>query len=257
MLTSLNLSIVGNNNHHNFVRRYETMKKIIDKLPCLKNIILAGTNLCRKTIAYVCTYISTTLEKLNIAGEKVRDSDLRALTFRCPNITFLNLNGTLVTFESFYDLAITWKHSMRYLSLPKKIAKELGLSLEPIRNYEYLEDLTQLWKRGIVNPRETPALAVLAQFKTTIDSMPALKYLNMGEYAEDVIDEERNYKFTLQRLFRHVVINLSPYDDKYPVEEDPCSVFQEGFIINTEIQSNPSLSPTSTASTIPMEDIGQ
>lgn len=257
MLSSLNLSIVGNNNHHNFVRRYETMKKIIDKLPCLKNIILAGTNLCRKTIAYVCTYISTTLEKINISGEKVRDSDLRALTFRCPNITFLNLNGTLVTFESFYDLAITWKHSMRYLSLPKRVAKELGLSLGPIKNYEYLEDLTQLWKRGIVNPRETPALAVLAQFKTTIDSMPALKYLNMGEYAEDVIDEERNYKFTLQRLFRHVVINLSPYDDKYPVEEDPCSVFQEGFIINTEIQSNPSLSPTSTASTIPMEDIGQ
>jgi len=257
MLSSLNLSIVGNNNHHNFVRRYETMKKIVDKLPCLKNIILAGTNLCRKTIAYVCTYISTTLEKINISGEKVRDSDLRALTFRCPNITFLNLNGTLVTFESFYDLAITWKHSMRYLSLPKRVAKELGLSLGPIKNYEYLEDLTQLWKRGIVNPRETPALAVLAQFKTTIDSMPALKYLNMGEYAEDVIDAERNYKHTLQRLFRHVVINLSPYDDKYPVEEDPCSVFQEGFIINTEIQSNPSLSPTSTASTIPMEDIGQ
>ena len=257
MLSSLNLSIVGNNNHHNFVRRYETMKKIIDKLPCLKNIILTGTNLCRKTIAYICTYISITLEKINISGEKVRDSDLRALTFRCPNITFLNLNGTLVTFESFYDLAITWKHSMRYLSLPKKVAKELGLSLDPIRNYEYLEDLTQLWKRGIINPRETPALAILAQFKTTIDSMPALKYLNMGEYAEDVIDAERNYKHTLQRLFRHVVINLSPYDDKYPVEEDPCAVFQEGFIINTEIQSNPSLSPTSTASTIPMEDIGQ
>ena len=257
MLSSLNLSIVGNNNHHNFVRRYETMKKIIDKLPCLKNIILAGTNLCRKTISYVCTYISTTLERINIAGEKVRDSDLRALTFRCPNITFLNLNGTLVTFESFYDLAITWKHSMRYLSLPKKVAKELGLSLHSIRNYEYLGDLTQLWKRGIVNPRETPALAILAQFKTTIDSMPALKYLNMGEYAEDVIDVERNYKYTLQRLFQHIVINLSPYDDRYPVEEDPISVFQEGFIINTDIQSNPSLSPTSTASTILMEDIGQ
>ena len=257
MLSSLNLSIVGNNNHHNFVRRYETMKKIIDKLPCLKNIILAGTNLCRKTISYVCTYISTTLERINIAGEKVRDSDLRALTFRCPNITFLNLNGTLVTFESFYDLAITWKHSMRYLSLPKKVAKELGLSLHSIRNYEYLGDLTQLWKRGIVNPRETPALAILAQFKTTIDSMPALKYLNMGEYAEDVIDVERNYKYTLQRLFQHIIINLSPYDDRYPVEEDPISVFQEGFIINTDIQSNPSLSPTSTASTILMEDIGQ
>ena len=256
MLSSLNLSIVGNNNHHNFVRRYETMKRIIDKLPCLKNIILAGTNLCRKTISYICTYISPTMEKINIAGERVRDSDLRALTFRCPNITFLNLNDTLVTFESFYDLATTWKHSMRYLSLPKKIAKELGLSLEPIKNFQYLEDLTQMWKGGIVNPRDTPALAILAQFKTTIDSMPALKYLNMGKYAEDVIDEERNYKHTLQRLFRNVTINLSPYDDRYPVEEDPCSVFQEGFVMNTDIQSNPSLSPTSTASTILMEDIG-
>ena len=146
---------------------------------------------------------------------------------------------------------------MRYLSLPKKVATELGLSLEAIKNYEYLEDLTQLWRRGIVNPRETPMLAILAQFKTTIDSMPALKYLNIGEYAEDVIDAERNYKHTLQRLFKNVVINLSPYNDKYPAEEDPCSAFQEGFIINTDIQSNPSLSPTSTASTVLMEDIGQ
>ena len=256
MLSSLNLSIVGNNNHHNFVRRYETMKKIIDKLPCLKNIILAGTNLCRKTISYVCTYISTTIEKINIAKERVRDSDIRALTFRCPNITYLNLNETLVTFESFYEITTTWKHSMRYLSLPKKIATELGLASQAIRNYGYLEDLTQLWRQGIVNPRETPTLAILAQFKTTVDSMSALKYLNVGEYAEEVIDADKNYKNTLQRLFRHVVINLSPYDDKYPVEEDPCSVFQEGFIINTDIQSNPSLSPTSTASTIPMEDFG-
>ena len=232
------------------------MKKIIDKLPCLKNIILAGTNLCRKTISYVCTYISTTIEKINIARERVRDSDIRALTFRCPNITYLNLNETLVTFESFYEITTTWKHSMRYLSLPKKIATELGLASQAIRNYGYLEDLTQLWRQGIINPRETPTLAILAQFKTTVDSMSALKYLNVGEYAEEVIDADKNYKNTLQRLFRHVVINLSPYDDKYPVEEDPCSVFQEGFIINTDIQSNPSLSPTSTASTIPMEDFG-
>ena len=145
---------------------------------------------------------------------------------------------------------------MRYLSLPKKIATELGLASQAIRNYGYLEDLTQLWRQGIINPRETPTLAILAQFKTTVDSMSALKYLNVGEYAEEVIDADKNYKNTLQRLFRHVVINLSPYDDKYPVEEDPCSVFQEGFIINTDIQSNPSLSPTSTASTIPMEDFG-
>ena len=256
MLSSLNPSIVGNNNHHNFVRRYETIKKIIDKLPCLKNIILAGTNLCRKTITYVFTYLSRTIEKINIARERVRDSDIRALTFQSPNITYLNLNETLVTFDTFYELSATWKHSMQYLSLPKRVATELNLSSEVIKNYKYLEDLTQLWRRVIVNPRETPALAILAQFKTTVDSMSALKYLNIGKYAGDILDIDQNSKHTLQRLFRHIVINLSPYDDKYPVEEDPCSVFQEGFILNTDIQYNPSLSPTTKASTIPIEDIG-
>ena len=48
LLSSLNLSMVGNNNHHNYLLRYETIKKIVDRLPCLKNIILTGTNLCRK-----------------------------------------------------------------------------------------------------------------------------------------------------------------------------------------------------------------
>ena len=47
-LTSLNLSMVGNDNHHNFLLRYATIEKIIDKFKCLKNIILASTNLCRK-----------------------------------------------------------------------------------------------------------------------------------------------------------------------------------------------------------------
>ena len=43
------------------------MKKIIDKFRCLKNIILAGTNLCRKSITYICTYLATTIEKVNLA----------------------------------------------------------------------------------------------------------------------------------------------------------------------------------------------
>ena len=99
-------------------------------------------------------------------------------------------------------------------------------------------------------------LAILAQFKTTVDSMSALKYLNIGNYTGNVLDTDQNSKHTLQRLFRHIIINLSPYDDQYPVEEDPCSVFQEGWIITTDIESDPSASPTSTVSTIPTEDIG-
>ena len=50
--------------------------------------------------------------------------------------------------------------------------------------------------------------------------------------------------------------SVSVYDDQYPVSEDPCSVFQDGWIMNTDIESIPSLSPTSMASTIPTEDIG-
>ena len=155
LLTSLNLSVVGNSNHHNFLLRYETIKKIIDKFKCLKNIILAGTNLCRKPITYICTYLATTIEKVNLATERVRDSDIRALTFQCPNITFLNLTETLVTFDVFYELAQTWNGSMRYLSLPKRVATELNLSCERVRNYEYLEDLTLLWRRNVINPRDT------------------------------------------------------------------------------------------------------
>ena len=49
-LASLNLSMVGSSNHHNFLLRYATIERIVDKLKCLKNIILAGTNLCRKSI---------------------------------------------------------------------------------------------------------------------------------------------------------------------------------------------------------------
>ena len=147
--------MVGNNNHHNFLLRYETMKKIIDKFRCLKNIILAGTNLCRKSITYICTYLATTIEKVNLATERVRDSDVRALTTQCPNITFLNLTETLVTFEVFYKMAITWSDTMRYLSLSKRVATELNLSSKRVRNYEYLEDLTLLWRRSVVNPRDS------------------------------------------------------------------------------------------------------
>ena len=107
-------------------------------------------------------------------------------------------------------------------------------------NFEYLEDLTLLWRRNVVNPRDTPVLAILAQFKTTVDSMSTLKYLNIGNYASHILDIDQNSKHTLQRLFHHITINLSPYDDQYPVEEDPCSVFQDGFIMNTDIGSSES-----------------
>ena len=125
---------IDRNNHHNFLLRYTTIEKIVDKLRFLKNIILAGTNLCRKSIAYICTYLTSTIEKINLGTERVRDSDIRALINHCPNITFLNLTETLVTREVFHELATAWGESMRYLSLPKRIATELNLASERVRN---------------------------------------------------------------------------------------------------------------------------
>ena len=113
LLTSLNLSVVGNNNLHNFLLRYETIKKIVDKFKCLKNIILAGTNLCRKSITYICTYLATSIEKVNLATERVRDSDVRALTSQCPNISELNGNPSI-----FRRLLRTGNHLERINAVP-------------------------------------------------------------------------------------------------------------------------------------------
>ena len=117
---------------------------------------------------------------------------------------------------------------MRYLSLPKRIATELNLASNRVRYFQYLEDLTLLWRQDVINPRDTPLLAIIAQFKTTVDSMSSLRYLNIGNYASNTMDNDLLTKSTLQRLFHHITINLSPYDDQYPVSEDPCSVFQDG-----------------------------
>ena len=165
------------------------------------------------------------------------------------------MTETLVSLEVFHEIAATWRETMRYLSLPKRIATELNLNGERVTNFQYLEELPLLWRRDVINPRDTPILAILAQFKTTVDSMSSLRYMNIGNYSGNSFDDDPITKHTLQRLFKHITINLSPYDDHYPVGEDPCSVFQEGWIMNTDIESIPSLSPTSTASTIPTEDI--
>ena len=145
---------------------------------------------------------------------------------------------------------------MRYLLLPKRIATELSLASERVRYFQYLEELPLLWRQDVINPRDTPILAIIAQFKTTVDSMSALKYLNIGNYSGNSLDTDLVTKSTLQRLFHHITINLSPYSNQYPVSEDPCSVFQDGWIMNTDIESIPSLSPTSTASTIPIQNTG-
>ena len=107
-----------------------------------------------------------------------------------------------------------------------------------------------------MNPRDTPTLAILAQFKTIVDSMSALKYLNIGNHSGHMLSDKQYDKQTLQRLFQQLTVNISPYEDQYPVEEDPCLVFKDEWTADRDSVSESSPSPNSTASTIPMDDFG-
>ena len=45
--------------------------------------------------------------------------------------------------------------------------------------------------------------------------MSALRYLNIGNYSGNSFDADPIIKHTLRRLFQHITINLSLYDDQY------------------------------------------
>ena len=130
-----------------------------------------------------------------------------------PGVYNICLRVPRVAYTTSCQMVTAWKWSIRYLSLPRWIATELNLSSERVRNYEFLKELTMLWRQNLVNPRDTPILAFLAQFKTMVDSMKALRYLNIGNYtghaasSRTLIEDQYN-KQTLQRLFRDITINF-------------------------------------------------
>ena len=150
---------------------------------------------------------------------------------------------------------------MVFLCLPHGIATHLELPSEHIANYINLENLTNLWLRNIVNSNDTPTLATLAKFQTMVDSMNKLRYLNIGNQSGMMPQNlfgVQHHTTALQRLFRHLTINMSPYEDHCPIEEDPYSVFKNRHsYVGRSTDSNPSASPSSTASTVSMEDFNQ
>ena len=150
---------------------------------------------------------------------------------------------------------------MAYLCLPHGIATHLELPSEDISNYINLENLSNLWMRHIVNSNDDPILSTLAEFQVMIDSMTELQYFNIGNHSgmmpQNLLGIQHHTK-TLRRLFRHLTINISPYEDRCPIEEDPYSIFKNRYSYRgTSTNSNPSASPSSTASTVSIEDFNQ
>merc|ERR1712008_584008 len=114
------------------------------------------------------------------------------------------------------------------------------------------------WMRHIVNSNDDPILSTLAEFQIMIDSMTELQYFNIGNHSgmmpQNLLGTQHHTK-TLRRLFRHLTINISPYEDHCPIEEDPYSIFKNRYSYRgTSTNSNPSASPSSTASTVSIED---
>merc|ERR1712127_220031 len=116
-------------------------------------------------MGYVCTYLTENIRRINFATERIRNSDIIALTNQCPRITYLNLTGTLVTYEVVHRIVTAWRNTMAYLCLPHGIATHLELPSEDISNYINLENLSNLWMRHIVNSNDDP-IAILQYRKS-------------------------------------------------------------------------------------------
>jgi hypothetical protein len=119
-ITALDLCAIGDHTHPELgdVLHYETVRLLVDKCCQLTDLILFGTKLCHKSIAYLCGHLTETILRLNISKEEVRNGDIEALAKQCPRLQYLNIWETLVSYDAIADIILGWKHTMVHLSLP-------------------------------------------------------------------------------------------------------------------------------------------
>jgi hypothetical protein len=227
-ITSLNLSVVGNIAHQDLLQ-YEMVKMIIDKCRQLKDLIMVGTDFCKKAITYICKNLTETILRLNLSRERVCNGDIVALAKQCTQLQYLNISETLVSYDAFFTIILTWQLTMVYMYLPQQIGVTLELDTNAIASFDGLEDLTVLWKNNQINAIESPSLTLLAQFKVMIDSMPHLRFLHIGDWNGQMLPNYPSgtqlHTAVLMRMFPQLTIQLSPFDLRSPVEEDPYFLF--------------------------------
>jgi hypothetical protein len=126
-ITTLDLSAIKDGAHQEWtdVLPYEKVKLLVNKCRKLTDLILFGTKLCRKSITHLCDNLTNTILRLNIAQEDIRDNDIEALSKQCPNLQYLNIADTMVSYNAIADITIGWKHTMIQLCLPK----QMGITL--------------------------------------------------------------------------------------------------------------------------------
>jgi hypothetical protein len=115
------------------------------------------------------------------------------------------------------------------MCLPQQIGVTLALDTDAIVSFDGLEDLTILWRSNQINAIESPSLTLLAQFKLMIDTMPHLKFLHIGDWNGQMLPNNllgtQLHTAVLMRMFPWLTINLSPFDLRSPMKEDPYFLF--------------------------------
>jgi hypothetical protein len=226
-VTALNLSAMGNNTHpwgdHQNLQ-FETVQIIVDKCHLLTDLIMSGTNLCRTSINYLCEHLTNNILRLNLSKERVLDGNIMALSRQCTKLQYLNISETMVSYDIFFSMVSAWQNTMVYMCLPHQMAVTLALDSDTIVMFDGLEDLTSLWENNRINAEESPALTLLAQFKSTIDNMPNLRFLHMGDWNGQMPYDflgTQQHTAVLMKMFPNLTVNLSPFELRSPVEVDP------------------------------------
>jgi hypothetical protein len=226
-ITALNLSTMGDNTHpwgdHQNLQ-FETIQIMVDKCHLLTDLIMSITNLCRTSINYLCDHLTNNILRLNLSKERILDENIRALSRQCPKLQYLNICETMVSYDVFSDIALTWKTTMVYMCLPHQMAVTLALDSNTVVAFDGLENLTNLWENKQISAPKSPELAMLVQFKSMIDSMPILEFLHMGDWNDQMPYDflgTQQHTTVLMRMFPNLTINLSPFALRSPVEVDP------------------------------------
>ena len=122
---------------------------------------------------------------------------------RCQNMRYINLAETKISYGIIHLLTTGWRYSMRDLTLPEQLARQLKLS-----------------------PNSGP-YARREEFATLIKSMPRLERLHVGHYRFEQPDimARRNHVIILCEMFPHLLINPSPFGKLGPSGYDPARRF--------------------------------
>ena len=79
-ITAMDLSAFGNGEEWTDVLPYETVKMLVDKCRKLTNLIIFGMRLSRRSVTHLCSKLTNTILRLNIAKEDIRDADIEMLS---------------------------------------------------------------------------------------------------------------------------------------------------------------------------------